>query len=466
MAAPYRLAMVVGLPRSGTTFLQIVLGSHPDIVTSRETHLFDRYLGPMFNRFACEEADLQSPDGIRLHIGHDTLIGHVRTIASSVFASIHAGNPGAQVVLEKTPGHLAWMKLIHDCFPEIQFIHIVRDPRGVVASRRAVGKEAWGGWAKGGVEETAHAWSASISDALAGTKALGDSYRQVRYEDLFANGATVINELYQWLGLSTDPGLPRDLRERFPIAEMARNTGDATDPRVEPRARFFRRGDPQGWQDELSNAEIATIEKQCAETMVLFGYVPQAKTFSPKSARLAGSDTASLQSSALLAMTARLIAACDFVYYCDVDDGAYHPAPGLIHTNHSDDETDTNFMRLANGNPDAKSGGKTGGYNVRTPDAFETAASGHRIAVSVIARAAGAPKSRFALAYSTNEVGNSGWRWQDTGPEWTIHTFEYDVPVLKKGNGDFIGILPDRENCPGVDVFLVTAHIRDPGSLG
>ncbi len=37
---------IVGSPRSGTSYLQNLLASHPDIHTGEETHLFERYIGP------------------------------------------------------------------------------------------------------------------------------------------------------------------------------------------------------------------------------------------------------------------------------------------------------------------------------------------------------------------------------------------------------------------------------------
>jgi Sulfotransferase family len=275
---PYRIAMMVGLPRSGTTFLQIVLTAHPEIATARETHLFDRYLGPMFRSFGREEVDLMSADGLRYHLGHAGLIEHFRAIALSVLTSIHAKHPGASVVLEKTPGHLGFIPLIRDCLPEAKFIHVVRDPRGFGASMKAASKEVWGSWARRDMRDIGQWWTKMMATAHESAEALGDDYRQIRYEDLFVDGAAIVNDLYRWLGLSTIADLPNDLRQRFPISAMAALNGEATDPRVEARERFFRRGDPQAWREELSGSEIEAIEQSCAETMIGLGYVPLNRT--------------------------------------------------------------------------------------------------------------------------------------------------------------------------------------------
>ncbi len=39
---PLRLALLGGHPRSGTTLLEQVLDSHPDIVSAEETEIFHR----------------------------------------------------------------------------------------------------------------------------------------------------------------------------------------------------------------------------------------------------------------------------------------------------------------------------------------------------------------------------------------------------------------------------------------
>ena len=100
---PYKIAMIVGVPRSGTTFLQVLLAAHQGVVTARETHLFNRYLGPMLDRFQDEVTDLETGDGIRHHLNREALDAHFRSFALSVFSAIRAKSPDSRVVLEKTP---------------------------------------------------------------------------------------------------------------------------------------------------------------------------------------------------------------------------------------------------------------------------------------------------------------------------------------------------------------------------
>lgn len=147
-----------------------------------------------------------------------------------------------------------------------------------------------------------------------------------------------------------------------------------------------------------------------------------------------------------------------FLYGFETSEAPTLPA-GMFYSSHAGTNGENGYITLANGNPEAVSTGTTGGYSIRLPDQIEAAASSHHIAVSIIARASGSDRSRFAIAYSTNEVGNSGWRWFDADAEWSIHTMEYDVPVMKEGRGDFVGILPAGEGNPGTEFYYLAITI-------
>lgn len=93
-------------------------------------------------------------------------------------------------------------------------------------------------------------------------------------------------------------------------------------------------------------------------------------------------------------------------------------------------------------------------------DGFEVDASGKTVKVDVTV--AGDPGSKIAVAYSTSDVGNSGWKMFDlTGGQQTV-SFDYNVPELKNGNGDFIGILPDPDGTgQSLRVYKVMATVSD-----
>ena len=107
----------------------------------------------------------------------------------------------------------------------------------------------------------------------------------------------------------------------------------------------------------------------------------------------------------------------------------------------------------------ASSGIIRGAYTAVLPDAFEANASGRKIRMTVLARATSTPVN-FQLAYSTNEVGNSGWKMFEAGVAFTEHTLEWAVPPMKDGRGDFAGIQPPLAGEGTIDVAWLSLTIK------
>jgi hypothetical protein len=121
------LVFLVGAPRSGTTWLQLLLSRSPSVVTAQETHLFDGFLRSMVDQW-----DLHRRTGDHVGVNevltdeefHDLL----RVVSGFVFARIARSKPSAIVLLEKTPNHVNCCREILDLWPDAHFIHIIRDP--------------------------------------------------------------------------------------------------------------------------------------------------------------------------------------------------------------------------------------------------------------------------------------------------------------------------------------------------
>jgi hypothetical protein len=159
-------------------------------------------------------------------------------------------------------------------------------------------------------------------------------------------------------------------------------------------------------------------------------------------------------------LRAKISEGAAYVHDCGPESQPFAIGAGLTSSRGVDEVSGLAYIRLANGSPGAASYGATGGYSLRVPDAVEAAASGQSVSVSVVARAANRDHAKFALAYSTNEVGNSGWRWLTAAAQWSICRMDYEVPVMKNGHGDFIGLLPDSEGKPGVEICGLAVHVH------
>lgn len=145
---------IVGPPRSGTSLLSAIIGSHSRIACGPETDLFSAIpvarakqiaLEPNWHEKAIEQLErVKYPDGKSLshHFGVtvDQLRSHLSKEKCSV-QSIYSAIPASFAWLqskarwaEKTPRHLFYVEQIRELFPDAKIIRIVRDPRDSIPS--------------------------------------------------------------------------------------------------------------------------------------------------------------------------------------------------------------------------------------------------------------------------------------------------------------------------------------------
>jgi tetratricopeptide (TPR) repeat protein len=116
---------VVGMPRSGTTLIEQILASHPEVHGAGEladfSRLIDRISGDG-NAFRYPEDVPALPAG-QLHAFGKTYVEGLRVRA-----------PNARRVTDKMPGNFMFLGLIHLALPGARIIHVLRDPRDTCLS--------------------------------------------------------------------------------------------------------------------------------------------------------------------------------------------------------------------------------------------------------------------------------------------------------------------------------------------
>lgn len=265
----HKRVFIVSAPRSGSTWLQLLLSQNEDVVSCQETHLFNGYLKSIFqaeSRFARNQRGV----GLCNVLSAQDVQTLTRAFAANALTRVADRKPGARILVEKTPGHIyVWQNILH-VFPDAYFVEIVRDPRAMVASMRAVD---FGNWTVPGVLSNLHRWTQAITSGQALALA-SDRHIRVRYEDLLTNGVTTCQAIWQSLGedcstqqlsawlAATDIS---KLRQRDP------NVVAPWDMDKEP-SNFYRQGEADSWQTELTPRQIALIETVAAAHMERLGY--------------------------------------------------------------------------------------------------------------------------------------------------------------------------------------------------
>jgi hypothetical protein len=90
---------------------------------------------------------------------------------------------------------------------------------------------------------------------------------------------------------------------------------------------------------------------------------------------------------------------------------------------------------------DPQSTGMTDGASFQVSPEIESEVSGRVIKIHLVV-ASEQPGQAF-VAYSTSDVGNSGWMTFDVTPEGGVTTLQFAVPVMQNPGADFIGLDPN-----------------------
>ena len=117
------------------------------------------------------------------------------------------------------------------------------------------------------------------------------------------------------------------------------------------------------------------------------------------------------------------------------------------------------------GTSNPASSGTTGGAYLTIPERIALGFANKRIKVTVYAKQPSSnASSSFAVAYSTSDVGNSGWQSFTPTTSWAPYSFVYDVPVPNAGGTDFLGIWADTSNSGKsilIDNIVIESFVKD-----
>jgi Sulfotransferase family len=274
---------IVGAPRSGTTWVQRLLLSHPAIRGGQESNFFCAF-GPILHMYKFGEQPGRLA-GLPNYWTEPALTQEIRSLWDKTMLSFVVpgadGTPPA-LLIEKTPGHAMFMDVILKVLPEARFVHVIRDSRSVAASLLAAKKDDWAKmWAPTQARDAALTWYHHVTAARKFGKALpAGKYSEVFYEDFHANPAANLTALLNLLNLP----LPADRVQQIvdeQSFEKQKSIGgtpfarhgkfDEKQKISEPKG-FFRRGEADGWRQELTWRQKLTIWRFTRKLMAQCGY--------------------------------------------------------------------------------------------------------------------------------------------------------------------------------------------------
>lgn len=200
-----RLAFLGGHPRSGTTLLEQVLDSHPDVVSAEETHVFvdDVYM-PLRSRLP------GSPPMFAILEAAQT--DALRQCRANYFHSmeLYLGQPiGDRLLVDKNPPITLYLPALIRAFPEIKILFALRDPRDVVLScfMQSYVPVTLPTVPYLSLEETTEGYTYLCEEWGLFSSMMKNAWLKVRYEDMVEDLETVSRRVLDFLGVSWDPSV-------------------------------------------------------------------------------------------------------------------------------------------------------------------------------------------------------------------------------------------------------------------
>jgi hypothetical protein len=245
---------IVGVPRSGTTLMRMVLGMHSRIAIADENHflghpwpwldgswsparigsletdddvrrLVDRFTSDRFQRgtwfrgqsgfwrWTARRVPREELER-RLLAGERSARGVFRVLLEA-----YADSKGRAVIGEKTPAHFRHVDQLLDWFPDARVIHMIRDPRAVHVSelkRRSADPDTLPYRILARVPPAMRAlvllqvvrtWAEALNHHSRYQRSHPGRYRLVRFEDLVREPAAEIERLCAFLGVAFEPAM-------------------------------------------------------------------------------------------------------------------------------------------------------------------------------------------------------------------------------------------------------------------
>jgi len=263
---------VLGVSRSGTTLLRVILDRSPGIAIPDESFFIPllarrhrgavdvaRFLDDLSRIPVLAQWDVSLQDiGRRLHPGME-----VGEAIAAIYES-HAAREGKPRWGDKTPMYMRHLPLLERLFGEAQYVHLVRDGRDATVSfLRMPGGTYTRTWAHPDTAvEFARLWRTEVLGARALGERVGEArYLEVRYEDLVASPDDVVGSICAFAEL---PFVPEMLEYAGEVDVSAKPHQQRL---LQPPTVAVR-----DWRSELGAEEALSFEAVAGDVLAELGH--------------------------------------------------------------------------------------------------------------------------------------------------------------------------------------------------
>ena len=263
--------LILGVRRSGTTLLRVVLDRSAELAVPDESYFVPQlaerhgaaidvadFVDDLRRLPTLREWDVPLEE-VRPRLREGMPLGD----AIAVVYETYAADRGKPRWGDKTPMYMAYLPLLERLFPTALYVHLIRDGRDAATSflsmPRGIVTESWAHPRTPAA--FACQWRTEVEAACALGRRVGGRYLEVRYEDLVEAPAAAIEQVCRFAGLVFDPSM---------LAYA-----DEVDVSAKPHQQRLREAPRPGvrnWRSELSPDDVAAFEAVGGDLLAGLGY--------------------------------------------------------------------------------------------------------------------------------------------------------------------------------------------------
>ncbi len=264
---------IVGAPRSGTTLLQYMLRSHPDLsIPTAESHFFIPFyqrrnefgdlnrkenLQSFIEQIYHAKKDFFDDDfhGIKFDIEKFTIdcnkqgISTIPNIIDYIFQKNSLAE-GKKRWGDKTPYYILHLNTIVEMFPQAQIVHIIRDGRDCALSmlERKWDLQIFNTY------HAAYTWDKYIKAGKKFGSEQPSCYFEVRYEDILDKPEISMSQLCNFLNIEFNPK----------ILDFNKPIGSGKTPLLR---QPLQPNNQAKWRNKMSDKQLSIFEALAGETL-------------------------------------------------------------------------------------------------------------------------------------------------------------------------------------------------------
>jgi hypothetical protein len=266
---PADLIWIFGTARSGSTWLSAMIGTLDNNVEWREP-----YVGALFGSFYYEGpfSRLRVREQTIMNDHHrDTWLTSIRTFVLDGAAARYPKFAERGYLVVKEPNGSVGAPLLMEALPESRMILLVRDPRDVVASvlDAATTPGSWGGGGRAYngipndlVRQRSNLYLRAVGNSKQAYELHKGPKAFVKYENLRADTVSVLEQICSALEVQVSS---KDIARA-----VKRHSWDNIPEEKKGQGKFYRKGIPGSWREDLSPEQIDIVEEITAPLLEEF----------------------------------------------------------------------------------------------------------------------------------------------------------------------------------------------------